>query len=71
LYTELAATGLALLVATGTEPGSMASDEVIERYRAHIPNVEVTVIEGAAHDLFRPDRLAYPRAVATFVGRCE
>jgi pimeloyl-ACP methyl ester carboxylesterase len=71
LYGELAATGLRVLVATGTEPGCMASDEVIERYRAHIPKVEVTVIDGAAHDLFRPDRLAYPRAVAAFVSGCE
>jgi pimeloyl-ACP methyl ester carboxylesterase len=67
LYDEFAATGLPLLVATGTEAGCMATDEVIARYRTHMPNVELAVIDGAAHDLFRPDRLAYPRAVASFV----
>ena len=71
LYDELAATGLPLLVATGTEAGCMATADVIARYRATIPTVELTTIEGAAHDLFRPDRLAYPRAVAAFVARHE
>jgi pimeloyl-ACP methyl ester carboxylesterase len=71
LYAQLAAAGLPVLVATGTQPGCMAGADVIERYRAHIPSVELVTIDGAAHDLFRPDRLAYPRAVAAFVARCE
>jgi pimeloyl-ACP methyl ester carboxylesterase len=63
LYGELAATGLPVMVATGTQPGCMVTDEITEQYRTHMPALEIVIIPGASHDLFRPDRLAYPRAV--------
>jgi pimeloyl-ACP methyl ester carboxylesterase len=66
LYDELAATGLPVMVATGTQPGCMVTDEITALYRAHMPAVEIVTIRGASHDLFRPDPLAYPRAVQRF-----
>jgi pimeloyl-ACP methyl ester carboxylesterase len=69
LHDSLAATGLPVLVATGTEQGCILDDDSIAEYRDRIPGVEVVTIAGASHDLFRPDRLAYPRAVADFIGR--
>lgn len=69
LHDPLAATGLPVLVATGTERGCILDDDSIVEYRDRIPDVEVVTIAGASHDLFRPDRLAYPRAVADFIGR--
>lgn len=66
---ELAATGLPVLVATGTEAGCLLAPEAVQEYRDRIPSVEVVVIPGAGHDLFRPDRLAYPRAAQGFIGR--
>ncbi|MFI5053412.1 MAG: alpha/beta fold hydrolase [Acidimicrobiia bacterium] len=57
-----------LLVARGGE-GSMVSDDVVEQYRAVRPDVEIVDIPGAGHDLFRPDRTAYPAAVADFLAR--
>ena len=71
LFAQLAATGLPVLVATGTRAGCMVTDEIIVRYRAHVPEVELVTIDGAGHDLFRPDRLAYPTAVAKFIARFE
>lgn len=71
LMDDVVATGLPLLVATGTEPGCLLSAETVQEYRDRAPGVEVVVIEGASHDLFRPDRLAYPRAVQAFLGRVE
>jgi non-heme chloroperoxidase len=56
-----------LLVARGEE--GMVSDETVAQYRAVRPDVEIVTIPGAAHDLFRPDRTAYPAAVAEFIAR--
>jgi pimeloyl-ACP methyl ester carboxylesterase len=56
-----------LLVARG-ETG-MVTDETVAQYEAARPDVEVVTIPGAAHDLFRPDRTAYPAAVADFLAR--
>ncbi|MGD9701038.1 MAG: alpha/beta fold hydrolase [Acidimicrobiia bacterium] len=69
LFGALAATGLPVMVATGTEDGCMLDAAGVQEYRDRIPGVEIVVIEGAAHDLFRPDRLAYPRAVQQFIQR--
>ncbi len=71
LLGDLAACGLPVLVATGTEPGCILDDDTVAEYRLRLPGVETVTIAGAAHDLFRPDRLAYPRAVADFVGRID
>ncbi len=69
LHDEVAATGIPVLVATGTEPGCMLDADALHEYRDRIPGVEIVTIDGAAHDLFRPIRLAYPQAVADFVQR--
>jgi pimeloyl-ACP methyl ester carboxylesterase len=67
LLGAVAATGLPVLLATGTEPGCLLDAAAIDEWRSEVPGVEVTVIDGAAHDLFRPDRLAYLRAVIAFI----
>ena len=69
LHDALAATGLPVLVATGTEPGCILDSASLAEYRARVAGVEFATIDGASHDLFRPDRLAYPRAVAEFIDR--
>jgi non-heme chloroperoxidase len=69
LWSELGATGIPLLVAYGTEPGVLIEPGNVQQYRDHVPGVEIVVIRGSGHDLFRPDRLAYPRAVADFITR--
>lgn len=58
-----------LLVA---QPGSgqgLVNDDVVGMYRTVRPDVEVVVVPDAPHDIFRPDRLFYPRAVADFIAR--
>jgi hypothetical protein len=53
-------------------PGStrgILDDESISRYRSVRPDVEVVTVPDAPHDIFRPDRLYYPRAVASFLDR--
>jgi non-heme chloroperoxidase len=69
LHAAVAAARVPTLVAHGTGAGRLADDQALARYRAEIPGVEIVVIEGAGHDLFRPDRLAYPRAVSEFIER--
>jgi pimeloyl-ACP methyl ester carboxylesterase len=69
LYEPLATGGMPVLVATGTEPGCMLAAPDLQEFRDRIPGVEIAVIPGAAHDLFRQDRLAYQRAVSDFIAR--
>jgi pimeloyl-ACP methyl ester carboxylesterase len=68
LWEDVAALGVPVLVARGSD-GGILTDAHIERYRSTIPRVEVVVVPGAGHDLFRPDRTAYPRAVLEFIAR--
>ena len=69
MFDELAATGLPVLVATGTEPGCLLNAATVQEWRDRVAGVEVVTIPGAAHDLFRPDRLAFPQAVHEFITR--
>ncbi len=69
LFDELAATELPVLVATGTEPGCLLNASTLQEWRDRVAGVELVTIPGAAHDLFRPDRLAFPRAVHEFIAR--
>lgn len=56
-----------VLLAHGTEEGRLVDEDGIAEYRAARPDVEVVTIHGSAHDLFRHDRHAYPRAVLAFI----
>jgi non-heme chloroperoxidase len=70
LCDELAATGIPVLIATGTTAeGRMLNDDSLVEYRRRIPGLETAIIEGASHDLFRPDRHAYPAAVREFIAQ--
>jgi non-heme chloroperoxidase len=60
-----------LLVARAGGPGSVLDDAAIDRYVAVRPDVELVVVPDAPHDVFRPDRLFYPRVVAAFLERAE
>ena len=68
LWDDVASLGIPVLVARGSD-GGIVSDQQMQRYRSSIPDVEIVVIPGASHDLFRPDRGAYPRAMLEFVAR--
>ncbi|MDO8389577.1 MAG: alpha/beta hydrolase [Actinomycetota bacterium] len=56
-----------VLLAHGTEEGRLVDEDGVAEYRAARPDIEVVTIHGAAHDLFRHDRHAYPRAVLAFI----
>jgi len=68
LWEDVAGLGIPVLVARG-DSGGLLTDLPVERYRQSIPGVEVVEITGSGHDLFRPDRLAYPAAVLEFIDR--
>jgi pimeloyl-ACP methyl ester carboxylesterase len=68
LWDDVAGLGLPVLVARGGE-GGLVNDQVAEMYHQRIPDVEIVTMPGSGHDLFRPDRLAYPRAVLDFIHR--
>ncbi|MGE0881867.1 MAG: alpha/beta fold hydrolase [Acidimicrobiia bacterium] len=68
LWDRLPELNCPMLVARGSE-GGLVSEENAARFKAARPDIEIVVIPGAEHDLFRPVRLAYPRAVAEFIVR--
>jgi pimeloyl-ACP methyl ester carboxylesterase len=71
LWDRLPELSCPLLVAQPGNGGGLVSDEVVAQYRAVRPDVEVVVVPDASHDIFRPDRLFYPKAVAEFIAcRC-
>lgn len=60
-----------LLVVRPGGRGGILTDEDIQRYRAVRPDVEVAVVPDAPHDLFRPDRLFFPKLISDFADRVE
>lgn len=69
LWDDVAGLGVPVLVARGDGRGGIVTDAVAEEYRQRVPGVEVVTLPGAGHDLFRPDPLAYPRAVLDHIAR--
>jgi non-heme chloroperoxidase len=67
-WSELAALGVPVLVARGSESG-VIDDDRADAYRRSVPGVEVVSIPGSGHDLFRPSRTAYPSVVLEFIAR--
>ncbi len=68
LWDGLGALGVPVLVAR-SDGGGIVNDDHEATYRQRVPGVEVIRIPDAGHDLFRPDRLAYPKAVLDFISR--
>ena len=58
-----------LLVARPGTGRGIIDDDVETRYRTARPDAEMVSVPEAPHDLFRPDRLYYPAAVAEFLYR--
>lgn len=70
LWDELAKLTQPLLVAKpGSGKGALVGDAAVEKYRAARPDVEIVEIPDAPHDIFRPDRLYWPRAVVDHITR--
>jgi pimeloyl-ACP methyl ester carboxylesterase len=65
----LAALPVPLLVAQPLGERRVLTDQGVERYRAIRPDVEVVAVPDAEHDIFRPDRLLYGRAVVAHIER--
>jgi pimeloyl-ACP methyl ester carboxylesterase len=68
LWDDVGGMGVPVLVARGGD-GSFVDDAAADRYRAAIPGVEIVDIPDSGHDIFRPSRTAYPRAVLDFIAR--
>ena len=68
LWDDLAGLDVPVLVARGGD-GSFVDDDVAERYRKAVPDIEIVDIPGSGHDVFRPSRTAYPEAVRDFIAR--
>ena len=69
LWDDLARLTCPLLVAQPGGTGGLLDDDLLAKYRGARPDVEVVVVPDAPHDVFRPDRLFYPKAVVDFLAR--
>jgi len=69
LWDELSRLPCPLLLARPGGDGGIVTDTIVDRYRQARPDLEVVVIPDAPHDIFRLDRLHYPKAVANFIAR--
>lgn len=69
LYDVVAGLPAPVLLARAGSGTGIVDDAVEARYRAARPDLEVVTVPDAPHDLFRPDRRAYPAAVASFIER--
>jgi pimeloyl-ACP methyl ester carboxylesterase len=58
-----------LLIAQPLGEQRVLSDAAVERYRSARPDIEVVPVPGADHDIFRPDRLLFGRAVVDLIDR--
>jgi pimeloyl-ACP methyl ester carboxylesterase len=68
LWEDVGRMGVPVLVARGGA-GSFVDDAAVDRYRSAIRHVEIVDIPDSGHDIFRPSRTAYPRAVLEFIAR--
>lgn len=59
------------LLLRGGQPGVMATDEVVERYRRHLPALQVATLPDNGHELWRPDFAAYIGAVRDFLQQLD
>jgi pimeloyl-ACP methyl ester carboxylesterase len=58
-------------VIRGGRKGSLVSDEVVERYRAAYPAVEVELIPDQGHDLWSRDVATYLATIGPFLARID
>ena len=68
LWDDLRSLPCPLLVARPGGSGIL-DDDAVARYLSVRPDAEIVTVPDAPHDLFRVDRLFYPRAVADFLAR--
>lgn len=69
-WDDLGALGVPVLVVRGTDGMPLSEDDWV-KYRESVPGVELVSFDDSAHDLFRPDRLRYPRLVSELADRAD
>ena len=55
----------------GAQPGSMATEEVVAKYREHLSRVEIITLAHNGHELWKPDFDSYIGAIGNFLSRVD
>jgi len=71
LWDRLGELGVPMLVIHGGRRSSLVKDDVVERYRAALPSVDVHQLPDAGHDLWSDDPDAYLAALRPFLDRID
>lgn len=66
-YDALKTVKVPVLLLKGDQNGSLLSDEAVSSYLEALEDVKVSVFEGCAHDLFKPDEAHFIRVVKEFI----
>ena len=70
-YEALKAVKVPVLLLKGDQNGSLLSEDALTSYKAVLENMILSVFEGCAHDLFKPDDAHFIRIVKAFVDENE
>jgi pimeloyl-ACP methyl ester carboxylesterase len=71
MWDALGALGVPVLVMHGTAPGALATDELLEQYRRHVPAVALVPFPGSGHDLWRPDPHRFAATLTDFLAQVD
>jgi len=71
LLEDVVNTKIPLLLAIGSLEGCLVDEAYVRTLRERLPNAVVAQIPNSSHDIFKADRLAFPRLVSDFIIRHE
>ncbi len=71
LWDRLATLDCPILVMGGGRAGSIVTDEIVERYRAARPDIEIARIADQGHDLWSRDTPTYLGVLLPFLARID
>lgn len=72
LWDDLRTSGIPVLVATGGREGALIDRRGgLHSFKERLPECRVLLFPDSNHDLFRPERMQYPAAVAAFMRDVE
>lgn len=71
LWDDLARVPCPVLVIGGGQPGSLLKPEHIEKYRQHLPSVEIVIFDNSGHDVSKPDYNRFIRTLTAFLDKTD
>ncbi|NDJ33394.1 MAG: alpha/beta hydrolase [Chloroflexi bacterium] len=71
LWDELPHITCPTLILRGSEPGSLLREEDAERYASRLPDARMVTLQGAGHELWRPDFQHFIATLQSFLAEVD